>query len=245
MNELDTFARSYEALHQEWSKLKSLVRHNEFHKFTTHATSTDNVLEIGIGDGVFTSILAKHFKKVLAVDGSRVIIDRVKKKLSDIENIEYICSFIEELTPNQKIDNIVMSHILEHVNNPVSVLKKIKSFMHKDTILYISVPNAKSIHRQVAVKMGLLQNETDLNETDIKLGHKIVYTPDRFKSDVLSAGLDIVEFGGSMLKPLTNKQIEEGWTEDMIRGFIAIGDDYPELCGDIYIVAKIPQGQEE
>ena len=41
-----------------------------------------------------------------------------------------------------------------------------------------------------------------------------------------------------MLKPLTNTQIAQQWTDDMIDGFIKVGEHYPELCGDIYVVAK-------
>jgi len=72
----------------------------------------------------------------------------------------------------------------------------------------------------------------------MRLGHMRVYYPEELKSDVLKAGFQIIEFGGSMLKPLTNKQIEDTWSNEMIRGFIEVGKDYPELCGDIYIVAK-------
>jgi len=236
---LDEIAKGYNKIHEEWKNLESMVRKNEFNKFISHVEKYNNVLEIGLGDGIFTQMLAERFKKVFAVDGSQITIEDVKNKLSQFKNITYIHSYIENLTLNQKVDNIVMSHLLEHLENPVLALIHLKEIMHKDTILYISVPNALSIHRQVAVKMGLLKESTDLNEIDIKLGHKRVYKPDEFKKDVLEAGLKIIEFGGSMIKPLTNKQIEESWTPEMIEGFIKLGDDYPELCGDIYVVAKL------
>jgi len=236
---LDEIAKGYNKIHEEWKNLESMVRKNEFNKFISHVEKYNNVLEIGLGDGIFTQMLAERFKKVFAVDGSQITIEDVKNKLSQFKNITYIHSYIENLTLNQKVDNIVMSHLLEHLENPVLALIHLKEIMHKDTILYISVPNALSIHRQVAVKMGLLKESTDLNEIDIKLGHKRVYKPDEFKKDVLEAGLKIIEFGGSMIKPLTNKQIEESWTPEMIEGFIKLGDDYPELCGDICVVAKL------
>ena len=147
-------------------------------------------------------------------------------------------TYIEHLQLDFRIDNIVMSHLLEHLENPVDDLKQICSIMDKSTILYISVPNSMSIHRQVAVKMGLLKQIDELNETDVKLGHYRVYTPELFKEHVLESGLKIVKFGGSMVKPLTNAQIEKYWTKEMVKGFIDLGDDYPELCGDIYIIAK-------
>lgn len=236
---LDEIAKEYNKIHEDWKNLESMVRKNEFNKFISHVKKFDNVLEIGLGDGIFTQMLAEKFKKVLAVDGSEMIIGYVKNKLSKYYNINYIYSYIENLNLYQKVDNIVMSHLLEHLKDPVSTLIHLKEIMHQDTILYISVPNALSIHRQVAVKMGLLTKCSDFNETDIKLGHKRVYNPDGFKKDVIEAGLEIIEFGGSMLKPLTNKQIEQSWTIEMIEGFIKLGDDYPELCGDIYIIAKL------
>lgn len=239
MKNLDEIAKGYNDLHNEWKTLENMVRNNEFNKFLAHVKSTKNVLEIGLGDGVFTKMLAEKFNSVIAVDGSQVTIDNVEKDLSNFKNIEYICSYIEDLKLDSKVDNIVMSHILEHLDKPVEALENLKNIMNEDTVLYISVPNAMSIHRQVAVKMGLLEQVTQLNDTDHRLGHKIVYKPENFQEDIKKAGFKIVEFGGSMIKPLANKQIEDNWTSEMIDGFIKLGDDYPELCGDIYVVAKL------
>jgi hypothetical protein len=94
-----------------------------------------------------------------------------------------------------------------------------------------------SLHRQAAVKMGLLKTVDQLNERDKMLGHYRVYSPELFKKHVTKAGLKIIYFGGTMIKPLTNEQIEKTWTKEMIQGFIELGDDYPELAGDIYIIA--------
>ncbi|HOL87439.1 MAG TPA: class I SAM-dependent methyltransferase [Defluviitoga tunisiensis] len=237
-NDLEKFAEDYENLHEHWKRLETLVRKNEFNIFLKYSFNTENVMEIGLGDGIFTEMLANKFKKVYAIDGSYTILTKLKEKFRAYKNIIYIQSYIENLNLEEQVDNIVMSHILEHLDSPVEALIKLRRFCHKDTIVYLSVPNAMSLHRQVAVKMGLLEKNNSLNDNDLRLGHKRVYSPDEFKSDVQKAGFHIIKFGGSMIKPLTNKQIEDNWSDQMIQGFIELGNDYPELCGDIYIIAK-------
>ena len=86
--------------------------------------------------------------------------------------------------------------------------------------------------------MGLLKRPDSLNQRDIDLGHQIVFYPNNFKSTVEAAGFKISHFGGVMIKPLANSQISTDWSREMVEGFIALGDNLPELCGDIFVVAK-------
>lgn len=240
MKNLDEIAKGYNDIFSGWGIIEK-IREDSFNKFCKSVKTYNSVLEIGLGNGFFTKMLAEKFDNVIAVDGSQITIDNVGKELLEFNNIEYICSYIENLKLDKKMNNIVMSHILEHLEEPVDALKNVKKLMNKDTVLYISVPNAMSINRQVAVKMGYLSDVTELNESDIKLDHKIVYKPENFKQTIQNAGLEIIEFGGSMFKPLTNKQIENDWTSEMIEGFMKLGDDYPELCAEIYLIVKIKQ----
>ena len=48
-----------------------------------------------------------------------------------------------------------------------------------------------------------------------------------------------MELGGVFFKPLSNGQIQENWTEEMIQGFFELGKDFPEYAADIYAVCKI------
>ncbi|AYF43046.1 type 12 methyltransferase [Halobacteriovorax sp. BALOs_7] len=235
---LDQIAEKYDSLHEDWKNLETTVRHKEFQNFIKHVNSYDSVLEIGLGDGAFTELLNSKFKRTIAVDGSSKAIEILSNN-DKLKEVEFVHSYAESIPANIKSKNIVMSHILEHINEPIEALKNIKNNnMLDETVLYISVPNAMSLHRQVAVKMGLLNKETDLNDRDITLGHVRVYTPETLKRDIISSGLNIIEFGGVMIKPLTNRQIEKDWNKDIINGYIELGNHYPEICGDIYIIAK-------
>jgi hypothetical protein len=87
--------------------------------------------------------------------------------------------------------------------------------------------------------MGLLDFEESLNETDRHHGHRRVYNPETFRHDFHSAGLVIDCFGGYWMKPVSNKQIESHWTNDMLSSFMKLGERYPDIAGEIYIVASL------
>jgi 2-polyprenyl-3-methyl-5-hydroxy-6-metoxy-1,4-benzoquinol methylase len=239
MSNLEDIAKNYDAMLEEWKDLEQAVRHKEFMNLISFCNEdSKTVIEFGLGDGVATQMLCKHFEHVTGVDGAQTTLDLLKGKLEH-NNITLEKSYVEDYKTDKKYDVIYMGHILEHLKDPVIALKNIKSLMHDKSIVYISVPNANSIHRLVATKMGLLQTPESLNKRDIELGHQIVFHPENFQLTVQEAGLKINHFGGVMIKPISNSQISKDWNREMIDGFIALGDDLPELCGDIYIVAKL------
>jgi SAM-dependent methyltransferase len=43
---------------------------------------------------------------------------------------------------NNQFDIVILSHVLEHVYSPLSLLKKMKNISHEETVLYIEVPDA-------------------------------------------------------------------------------------------------------
>lgn len=86
--------------------------------------------------------------------------------------------------------------------------------------------------------MGLLNTVHDLNETDLRNGHRRVYDNTSFQQDFVSAGLKIIKSGGYWLKPLSNAQLERDWTEDMITAYLKIGELYPNIAAEIYVIAE-------
>jgi hypothetical protein len=41
------------------------------------------------------------------------------------------------------------------------------------------------------------------------------------------------------IKPISNAQIEETWTSEMLDAYMILGERYPEIAGEIYIVASL------
>ena len=86
--------------------------------------------------------------------------------------------------------------------------------------------------------MGLLPSPTELNQRDHALGHRRVYTIETFRRDIETAGLRILQTGGVFFKPLSNQQIQDHWTEDMIQGFYELGKDFGEYSAELYAVCQ-------
>lgn len=192
-------------------------------------------LEMGSGDGVMTAMLKDHFEQLDIVEGSSSLL----KIIPEYPNVKKYCALFEEFEPPQKYDTIIIEHVLEHLEKPIDVLIKTKSWLKPDGVAIIGVPNAKSFHRLAAVKMKLLRSEYELNERDKALGHYRVYDWDSLRQDIEQAGYKIKHQGGVFFKPVSNKQIEETWTPEMIEGFYQLGKDFQENAAEIFVVATL------
>ena len=194
-----------------------------------------NVLELGPAEGLMTGYLLEYDPQLTVIEGSSVFAAQLKEKYPTVRVIQ---SLFEETEMEERFDFIVLGHVLEHVANPVLLLTQIKKWLAPGGKLLCAVPNAQSLHRQAAVEMGLLESIFSQSEKDIHHGHMRIYNPQTFKEDFLKAGYTIDTFGGYWLKPLSDKQLEESWTQEMLSAFLKLGESYPEIAAEIYIIAS-------
>ena len=135
-------------------------------------------LELGPATGYMTRFLVNSFSSVTAVEGSKILVDQIP----DYSNLKKVNCFFEEFDPTEKFDTIIINHVLEHLKDPVAILKKAYDWLNDKGVCIVGVPNAKSFHRLAAVKMGLLDSEYDLNQRDFELGHYRIYDLELLKS---------------------------------------------------------------
>ena len=84
--------------------------------------------------------------------------------------------------------------------------------------------------------MGLLQRVDGLNERDVSLGHRRVYTREKLVEHVNSAGLTSLDEEFILLKILSNAQME-ALDPKLIQALFELGHEFPDLCADLYIRA--------
>ena len=67
-----------------------------------------------------------------------------------------------------------------------------------------------------------------------------MFDPESFRQAFLGAGLNIDFFGGYFLKPVSSGQIEANWSDAMLDAFMVLGERYPDIAGEIYVLASRP-----
>jgi 2-polyprenyl-3-methyl-5-hydroxy-6-metoxy-1,4-benzoquinol methylase len=193
------------------------------------------ILEMGPAEGLMSEKLARLGLPLTIVDGAEAFCASLRERLP---NADVIHSLFEEFAPAQSFETIVLGHVLEHVDDPAALLGRVRQWLTPTGRILAAVPNSRSLHRQAAVLLGMLPFEEALNEADHHHGHRRVYNPETFRRDFLQAGLKIEVFGGYWLKPLSNAQLERDWNAEQIAAFMALGERYPDIAGEIYIVAN-------
>lgn len=198
----------------------------------------EKILDVGCADGLMTKELSKYFKHITAIDGSEKLIKRAEKY--NLKNVKFIYTLFEEFNTKDKFDSVILSDILEHVKEPVRLMKMSKEWVKRNGRILILVPNAYSIHRQIGVMAGLLKDAHDLNATDIKNGHRRVYDLDLLKEDIKSAGLKIIKSGGMFFKPFSNSQMDSLQLNDnILDALYKMGTKFsPQLLAEIYVVCR-------
>ena len=198
----------------------------------------DSVLEMGPAEGVMTALLAGTGKALTLVEASGAYCADLAARYPQARVVH---ALFEEFEPGRQFDTILLGHVLEHVQDPVDILRRAAAWLTPGSgRLFAAVPNARSLHRQGAVIMGLLAQEDALNDSDIKHGHRRVFNPESFRNAFYQAGLKIDVFGGYWMKPVSNQQIEDTWTPQMLDAFMQLGERYPDIAAEIYVVASRP-----
>jgi 2-polyprenyl-3-methyl-5-hydroxy-6-metoxy-1,4-benzoquinol methylase len=209
---------------------KAIIRHR-FKAISSHFVG-QNCLELGPADGVMTSLLLSRFQRLTVVDGARHLLDQIPEQ----PNLSKVHALFEEFEPPERFDTVVIDHVLEHVEDPSGILRRVAGWVRDRGHLIIGVPNANSVHRLAAVKMGLLSHPAELNERDSAVGHRRVFDLVTLQETVRGAGFSVLATGGVFLKPLSNAQIQETWDTRMIDAFAELGMELPEIAAEIFVV---------
>ena len=232
---------------EDYSKEKS-VNYSAYiypyrYKIVRKRMSGPKVLELGIGNADVTSLLSGNEGfEITSVDGSQLVLNNATNKVPHPERVTFVHSYFEDFETHGTFDDILMTNILEHVDDPVELIKRIKNYLKPDTgRLHITVPNAMSLHRMLGKEMGMLLDETALNVHDIQVGHQRVYTTKLMSEHINKAGLKIVDKDGVILKALSNVQINaliDTHGQKLVDGLFAVGSRLPEYAAEIYFCCK-------
>lgn len=208
----------------------------------------ERILELGIGDMVWTPKLIERFAAVVTVDGSAELLAAAGEKLRSRHAFDRwtpICSLFEEYSPEKLFDMVIATNVLEHVDDPSLILNLAYHKWLNDTgKLVVVVPHALSLHRRLAVKMGLALYPWELGDTDRRMGHKRCFTYCEMEKLIAEAGFKVKEKEGMFTKLLPNSILSH-CSDEQLSGMFELGRELPiEYSAIIYFLAKKDEGNE-
>lgn len=108
-------------------------------------SNNPTLLDIGCGTGWTTEIWRNNGFNVTGLEPSSAR----SNIASGTYNINIVNQYLENFQTDTKFDVIIMRHLLEHIEDPSAMLKKIQSFLKPEGLLIIIIPNIDSIGRYI------------------------------------------------------------------------------------------------
>lgn len=199
-----------------------------------------SVLELGSFRGDFTKRLAQRFADVTCVEASGEAVAACRDAVP--AHVRVLQGTFEAVSLGRAFDNVVLTHVLEHLDDPVGVLRRVnREWLADGGRLFVACPNAHAASRQIAVRMGLIGHSAAVTDAERAHGHRITYSLDTLERDARAAGLAIVHRSGIFFKALANFQWDRLLETDIVspaylEGCYQLGQIYPDLCASIFLV---------
>lgn len=201
-----------------------------------------SLLELGSYQGQFTRRFLDRFDDITCVEASGEAIEQARRKLGD--GVQFVHSMFETATLPRRYDNVVLTHVLEHLDDPVRVLKRVNDeWLAEGGRFFLVCPNANAPSRQIAVKMGLISHNAAVTPAEAAHGHRCTYSLDTLERDSVAAGLKVVHRSGIFFKALANFQWDRLLQTDIIskeylEGCYQLGQIYPDLSSSIFLMCE-------
>ncbi len=204
------------------------------------------ILEIGCGtDSLFNHLT--DFESFVVVEPIESFVETALGQAQGDPRISVLHGFLEsefeQLRPHT-FDLVIASSVLHEVEEPSLCLKSLNSVCSKQTGAHLNVPNALSLHRLLAVEMGMIENPftpSDLAKTFQRTSN---FDLPSLKELVQSCHFTVLSEGSYFLKPFSNRQmlqlvdhkiIPETFLEAL---YTVVENQLPDLGAEIFVNVK-------
>ncbi len=152
------------------------------------------VLDFGCGYGEISGMLGKVCKSVTGIDMNQAKLQHALDHYSS-ENVNFICAnALDYLKENhQHYDVLICSHVLEHLDDPSSMLKNFKDYF---SYIYIEVPDFDSSY------INIVRQRLDIPLNYLDDDHVYEYDRDEMESllTTLNMKIENVEFKSGVMR---------------------------------------------
>ena len=197
------------------------------------------VLEMGYGMGLTVAAFLERGFELEVVEGSGLLCEEAARRHPGL-TVHH--ALFETFAPAEPYDVVLALHVAEHVDDPHELLARVRGWLKPGGRVVVVVPNAESLHRRLAVRMGLQARLDDLSARDELVGHRRVYDLDGLVADLEAAGFGVREHFGWFLKTVPNSMMLD-WPPALIEALTTISEELEtRLLANMAVVAERREG---
>ena len=204
------------------------------------------ILEVGCGwDTIANSW--QGFEHLCIVEPGSEFAEKARQDTADNSKISVVQHFLEDADLQAgDYDLILLSSLLHEVPDVEAFMLSAKALCSADTLVHVNVPNAKSMHRLLALEMGLIDTLYAPSELQKTFNQPRIFDLQSLKTLADLTGFEVVSEGSFFMKPFTHAQMhtlaQTGFANQaMLDGLWALTKHFPENGSEIYINLKLKE----
>lgn len=209
--------------------------------------SPRRLLEVGCGEHPLFTDLPDIAATVVeaAADFARGAAGLAQARDPASAPVEVIEGRIEDVADRLgRFDGVVVSCLLHEVDDPQALLAAVRRVCAPGAVLHVNVPNAQSLHRLLAVAMGLIGQAGALSDTQRTMQQRATYDAVSLRDELATAGFEVIDSGTLFVKPFTHAQMQQlvdtGFlTPAMLEGLHRLTEALPALGSELWCNARV------
>lgn len=146
------------------------------------------VLDVGCGNGIISLFVAKSGCSVMGIDISERAVEAATRAALNLElskSASFRAVLLEELPSQESYDIIIMSEVIEHIEDHLGALKKAHQLLKPGGKIYITTPSKRAIAHNLRMLF------TGRDRFDEHVGHVRRYTIKSLRSVTEEAGFKV------------------------------------------------------
>lgn len=206
------------------------------------------ILEVGCAVNPLFDFFT-DFELLTILEPSKLFYDKTvedisKKNLGD--KVELFNNYFEdsiEAVNSRHYDLIIISALIHEIADLNSFFLRLKEIVKPGTVVHIDTPNGNSLHRLLAVEMGLIKSQMEMSDFNRQFQQNRVFDQNSLEKLVTDYDFTVIEKGSYFIKPFTHAQMQAMMDNKIIDtkvldGFYNLIKYFPDLGSEIYINFK-------
>ncbi|MFK5915794.1 MAG: class I SAM-dependent methyltransferase [Woeseiaceae bacterium] len=180
---------------------------------------TGSMLDFGSGNGQHSQVAMRRGWEVVGYD----IDCKVAEKISNKFNFTYLCGAFEDVEwKRKKFDLVYANQVVEHLKDPISMIKLIHARLNENGIFLVAVPNINSLSSRIKImleKAGVRKkNKGKYYDT----GHHVFYYDKKSIVKMLKiAGFDVISLHNCKKPRLHQNKLAKFFRRNIVEKIIS------------------------